>query len=154
MTYPVLGIDPSTFTGYALLWETGVVLASEINFKKLSGIPRAEAFMDHTMRLVEHHKPCAVFIEGYGFGNAHTLAILVEIGTAIRLALHGCGMTYTEVAPTSLKKFATGKGNSQKDQVMLAVYKKWGFTPETNNIADAYVLAKMAANAEGWADPE
>ena len=52
------------------------------------------------------------------------------------------------VAPTSLKKFATGKGTGAKSTIGQAVERKWGdilpeelFTPDE---ADAFVLAKMA----------
>ena len=37
----------------------------------------------------------------------------------------------------------TGSGTSKKEKVLLEVYKKWGFDAPTNNIADAFVLAKI-----------
>lgn len=50
-----------------------------------------------------------------------------------------------EVAPTTLKKFATGKGTASKTAVVDAVARRW---PEVetggdDNVADALVLAKM-----------
>jgi len=52
------------------------------------------------------------------------------------------------VAPTSLKKFATGKGTGKKSTIGQGVERRWGdilpeelFTPDE---ADAFVLAKMA----------
>jgi len=43
-----------------------------------------------------------------------------------------------------LKMFAVGKGNCKKELVIKEVYKKWGFDTNSNDIADAFVLAKMA----------
>jgi len=43
-----------------------------------------------------------------------------------------------------LKKFASGKGNTKKDELAVHIYKKWGFESKSDNIRDAYVLARMA----------
>jgi crossover junction endodeoxyribonuclease RuvC len=145
----VLGIDPSTITGWVALHKGGHCEWGEAQFKKQNGIQRVDSFLGWANDIMEIYRPRAVFIEGYGYANKYSLATLVEVGTAIRLALHAHGCEYVEIAPSALKKFATGKGNSKKEQIMLAVFKKWGFDPETNNIADAYVLAKMA-EAETW----
>jgi crossover junction endodeoxyribonuclease RuvC len=146
----VLGLDPSTITGWVALHKSGHCEWGEAQFKKQSGIQRVDSFLGWTNEIMTEYKPMKVCIEGYGYANKYTLATLVEIGTAIRLALHAHQCEYIEIAPGTLKKFATGKGNAKKDQIMLAVYKKWGFDPETNNIADAYVLAKMAAEKAGF----
>ena len=47
-----------------------------------------------------------------------------------------------EVPPSTLKKFVTGKGNAKKDQMMLAIYKRWGTEFDNNDAADAYALAQ------------
>ena len=141
----VLGIDPSTITGWVVLYKGGHTEWGEAQYKKLKGIERVDTFLGWANDIMDTYHPRAVYIEGYGYANKHSLVTLVEVGTAIRLALHAHGSEYVEIAPNALKKFATGKGNAQKDQIMLAVYKKWGFEASTNNIADAYVLARMAA---------
>lgn len=48
-----------------------------------------------------------------------------------------------EVVIQQLKKFA-GKGNMKKDEVRLAIYKKWGVEFKSNDECDAYVLARIA----------
>lgn len=67
-----------------------------------------------------------------------------ELGGVIKLMLHMNKIPYTDVPPTVLKKFVTGKGTAMKDDIMLHVYKKWGWTAPDNNQADAYGLARMA----------
>ena len=46
------------------------------------------------------------------------------------------------VAPQALKKFVTGKGNVKKDQMKLAVFKRWGVEFPTTDETDAYALAQ------------
>ncbi|GAA4176399.1 hypothetical protein [Gryllotalpicola koreensis] len=51
-----------------------------------------------------------------------------------------------EVSPSSLKKYATGKGNAAKDAVLAAVVKRYPHADVTdNNVADSLVLAAMGA---------
>lgn len=84
-----------------------------------------------------------VAIEGYGYGGPG-LAVLVELGALIRARLLDRGVRFIDVAPAALKKFACGKGNAKKDEVRLAVYKRWGFEHASNDAVDAYALAKVA----------
>ncbi len=60
-------------------------------------------------------------------------------------SLNGPGKYPLRVPPTTLKKYATGRGNAKKPEVMLSVYKKWGVEILDDNLSDAYVLAKIAA---------
>lgn len=46
-------------------------------------------------------------------------------------------------------KFVTGAGNASKDQIMMSVYKHWGFEAKTNNIADAIGLAMFGLGCAG-----
>lgn len=55
------------------------------------------------------------------------------------------GFIVVEVSPSSLKKYATGKGNASKDAVLAAVIRRYidVAEPADNNQADALVLAAM-----------
>lgn len=57
--------------------------------------------------------------------------------------------TWIVVAPTALKKYAVGKGNASKDQVLSSVIKRYGtlIDVDDNNVADALVLAAMGMDA-------
>jgi len=82
-----------------------------------------------------------------GLVHATTAVALVEIfggdAVAARPAL---------VASTTLKKFATGKGNSPKQAMLLGVYKKWGFETDDDNLADAFALSRLAATLRSGSD--
>ena len=60
------------------------------------------------------------------------------------------GCTIVEVTPTQLKKYATGKGNVSKSEVMAAAIRRYIDVPIANdNEADAFVLAEMGARFIG-----
>ena len=47
-------------------------------------------------------------------------------------------------SPSSIKKFATTKGNANKNVMLKETYKKWGVDFDNDNLCDAYGLARMA----------
>ncbi len=49
------------------------------------------------------------------------------------------------VPPTSLKKYVTGKGNTQKNQMLMHVFKKWNLEFTDDNAADSYALAHLVS---------
>jgi len=52
-----------------------------------------------------------------------------------------------QIPPMTLKKYATGKGNSKKQEMMMQVYKRWGVELNDDNAADAYALGRMATGS-------
>jgi crossover junction endodeoxyribonuclease RuvC len=80
---------------------------------------------------------------------------LGELAGVVKLTCHtrltGAGRYPLRVPPTTLKKFATGRGNAKKPEVMLSVFKKWGVEILDDNLADAYVLARIASGQAGTA---
>ena len=62
------------------------------------------------------------------------------------------GIRYLEVAPTQLKKFATGKANASKEEIAVAAYKKWGIECRTNDETDAAVLVYIGLAYMGNTD--
>lgn len=147
----VIGIDPSTKTGIVILEDNDhkieLVNQEEIHFPRFKGIERVQSIGQRTAEIIEALKPDYAVIEGYGFANKHTLVVLVEIGTAIRLRLHDqMPGRWGSTAPNQLKKFATGEGQAKKDKVMLGVFKSWGFEG-TDNECDAFALAALGLYA-------
>ena len=150
-----LGIDISTQTGVVLIDEPeGAVFSWELTDTKHKGLTRAIHIAEQLAGILPVAEADVVVIEGYGYANTNTLALLVEIGTLCRYTVFEGVAPWVPVfvmAPTSLKKFITGKGNVKKDQMRLSVYKRWGFENESDNIVDAYALAQagLAKLAEG-----
>jgi crossover junction endodeoxyribonuclease RuvC len=61
--------------------------------------------------------------------------------------LEGSAQYPLKVPPTVVKKYATNRGNAKKNEVLLAVYKKWGVEFRDDNLADSYVLARISAGS-------
>lgn len=151
----VLGIDTSTRTGYAVVSSTAkcILVADEIKVPKgVIGMDRCIQIANSVGELLTSYPIDAVVIENYGFANSHTLVTLVEIGTLVRMVLWQNDRAFLAVPPTTLKKFVTGKGNSKKNEIMMHVFKKWGFEAKTDNVADAVGLAMFGLCITEWAE--
>ena len=84
------------------------------------------------------------FIEDYAYGmpsQRSNLTTLAEVGGIIKFMLLNMGVPVFPVSPGTLKKWATGKGNAKKEDMKLAVYKKFGREFVTSDEADAFLLA-------------
>lgn len=80
-----------------------------------------------------------VFSIGEG-GGATKLALVQRYGVEDSIAYP------TLVSPSALKKFVTSKGTAKKNEILLAVYRKWGIDfGGQDDMADAYGLARIAA---------
>lgn len=81
---------------------------------------------------------------------SHAAVVLGELSATVRLAILFSEIVSEnaqyplKVPPPMVKKFACGKGNAKKNEVMLAVYKYWGLEFSDDNMADSYVIARIA----------
>ena len=132
---PVIGIDPS-LTATGICWADGT---TEVIKWPGKGVERLEAvanWVDPTYmhpfgdehRLWDSH-PRLVVIEGYSMGSARQQSHahgLGELGGVLRLTLFRCGVPFIDVPPACVKKYATGKGNANKDLVRDAARDRLG----------------------------
>ena len=87
-----------------------------------------------------------VVVEGFAFGHNNAGTSLVHgLGWLMRYHIWVASMPMALVAPTTLKKYATGKGNASKDEVMARVMSTWPHAtmPANNDEVDAMVLWSM-----------
>lgn len=152
-----VGIDLSTkATGLVALESTGTakpLLLSEytIKPKDLIGIERNMMICKEIVTFINEWKPDVIVIEGYSLNmrNASSVIPLVELGALLRFLLHLDGLEWLDPRATELKKFITGKGNVEKDMIMMTVLQRWGHASANNNTADAYGLACMGLGYRG-----
>lgn len=155
MTGPIMGIDPSlNSTTYCFLWVRGKPNIGKISVGKKRGVPR----LLHIERNIEHLlldcPPKLIVIEGYSYASTHQAHQAGELGGILRRLFHVYGVRWVDVPPPTLKKFITGKGNADKNLVLLHVYKRWGLELKNDDEADAFGLAKVGAYLVGADDSD
>ena len=83
------------------------------------------------------------FLEGYAFAAVASQArYTAEYGGVLRHWLSDRSTVY-EVAPTTLKKFCTGKGKGDKTAVVAQVTQRYRVTFSTHDEYDAYGLFRL-----------
>lgn len=86
-----------------------------------------------------------VVLEGYSFGSrGRAVFDIGELGGVVRLALYRRGIRFVDVPPATLKRYATGKGNASKEEVLVAAVRRLGYAGADHNEADAMWLYAMA----------
>jgi len=148
-----MGIDPS-LTGCAvavITAEKGELVGSWRFDNKLQGVERLIYIRDNVETVLCNYnststqeKIVKIGIEGYARGAMNRREEAGELGGILRVMFYEFGIPWVDVAPNQLKKFATGRGDAQKDHILLAVYKKWSVEFQTNDEADAFVAAQVA----------
>lgn len=121
-------------------------------------IPRFRAQVDEIRRFmcqVTSAESVAVYIEGYNTGSHPSgQTSLCEYGGMLREMLLDFTNKVIEVPPSTLKKFATGKGNVPKDMVAAHLTNRYGVLLASNDEYDAYGLYRLGLIAEGHEQPQ
>lgn len=153
----VLGIDPSlSSTGWALAsaglygdpgWTRGTIKTKPVSTHPLT-LLRFDEILSALDAALGPLQPNLAVIEGPAFaqsnGKSHERAGLWW--AIYNHIARERSISTLVIGPTLRSKYATGRGNAGKDEVMLAVAKRY---PEANvsnnNEADAVALAAMGA---------
>lgn len=118
---------------------------SETWTTKLRGHERLQYIRDAVYASLVYEKPSCVFIEGFAFGaKGSSVYEIGGLGWMVRHLLWEFNVPYATVPPSSLKKYATGKGNANKDEMIAAAIRRFGFPGSDNNAADAWLLWHLA----------
>lgn len=161
----LVAIDPS-LTGMAVcVWRRGWDAPSVLLRHESKGVGRTvrermrryESHLLHVSRALTECMPDMVLVEGYSFGSRGAAVIdLGEFGALLRAEIlrRICDRPLYEVPPSCLKKFVTGKGNANKEQMAAHVSKRWDQIFDTNDETDAYALAQLGRCLAGWKEPE
>lgn len=153
-TNGVVGIDPSLTGSAVCAWPD---VPRRFTSKPADGlsarISRYVGLAESVAKSVPFES--LVMLEGYSFaspGNAGRW--LAEFGGILRKRLLELTPYIVEVSPHLLKKFATGKGNSDKEALRAHVAKRWGVIHDSSDETDAFVLAQIGLCYSGQVEPE
>ena len=141
----ILAIDPSlTSTGYAYQIGNGPVVVGTIRPKKMVGVERLAYLREEVNTLISLVGPSLITYEGYAMSRFANRAFdLGELGGVLKLLVFGYRIPLLLVPPTCLKLYATGKGNADKGQVMIAMAKIRKRLFSCDDEADAFALLQL-----------
>jgi Holliday junction resolvasome RuvABC endonuclease subunit len=139
----ISGIDLSlTSTGLSLNGVTSALTT------KTKGAERLHVISSQIIEYCTNNNVHIVIIEGYSFASRHSQAHSIgEIGGCVRMKLWESGIPFIEVPPKCRAKFATGKGNAGKSEVISSISARTGITwsgSGADDQCDAWVLEHMA----------
>ena len=151
----VMGLDLSlSSTGVVVLGLDGQLLHHTSITTKTRGMERLWYIRSQVADICTKHRPCLIAIEGYSRGARNGREEAGELAGIIKLMLFRNNVPYITPSPMQNKKFATGTGKAEKNQVMLAVFKRWGFSAKTDDEADGFSLAVIALTIKTKREPE
>lgn len=107
------------------------------------------------LNAVNDNKVDEILLEGYAFGATGRVFNIAENTGLLKYGLYVQGIPFDVVSPTTVKKFASGKGNANKEMMIESFHKDTGIdifsklgikegkmTP-SSDIVDAYWICKM-----------
>jgi Holliday junction resolvasome RuvABC endonuclease subunit len=141
MTRRIIALDLSlTATGFCEgerieVWKT-----------KLRGHERFQFVLGSVNFAVGDGLQPTVVLEGFSFGSkGSSLYEIAGLGYLVRHHLWLSGIPFGIVAPSTLKKYATGKGNAGKPDMLDAAIRRFGYQGTTDdNAVDAFLLWHLA----------
>lgn len=159
MTPNFLAIDPSlTATGWATNNQHRQTISGVITPKTrhgnrthtLKGEQRLDAIARAITKLALHHNALFVAIEDYAY-SSHSRAVtkLAELGGVIRTTLWHSNIPWTAISSSSIKLYATGKGNADKQTVLTAAQNDLNYQGTSHDEADALWLHALVSDAQG-----
>lgn len=164
-----LGIDQS-LTGFALtalmvddpsIYQTWVYKSDKRGVARLSDI--RWWLMDKFDHIAKNGDIVEVAMEGTVLAS-HSALVLGELAATVKLACWDYFdgninryipypehlRTPLQIPPMTLKKYAAGKGNAKKQEMLMQIYKRFNVEFNDDNAADSYALARLASgNALG-----
>jgi len=100
-------------------------------------------FLEFVAPYIQQIKLCC--IEGAAYHETGRIYELGQWSGIVLLDLFEKGLPVISAAPLQLKKYACGEGKNQKKSlVVLDVYKNFGVEIRDEDLADSYVLARIA----------
>jgi Holliday junction resolvasome RuvABC endonuclease subunit len=142
MIQKILALDVATKTGFCTETASGVW---DFNLKRdeSSGM-RLIRFKSKLKELIALEEISLIVFERSQGMHQNAVITQSELHGCLKLYCEENKIEYRAFSPGEIKKFATGKGNANKDAMIKAVVEKYGKTPKDDNEADAIHLFHLA----------
>lgn len=163
-----VGLDPATKTGVVILDENAnVLLQVELQGKgpKVKGGISIEALVDLENQLYELLEPGdEVLIEQPAMNTQKGITTGMIHG-GIRSVVHRKGLSFNEINPMHTKRYVDVTGwildgtkkrrltsTEKKKEVAKMVQQHFGYTHKSDNVTDAYIIARACLNMANMRD--
>lgn len=145
----IVGLDLSLVkTGFTVLKDgkhvnSGLIKSKPSGDRPIQELERLVNIVTEIEGLVDGTH--LVVIENFAFMVRNTTALtqLAGLNYFVRFMLFRKSIPFVMCAPTSLKKFVCGKGNADKNLVMMEIFKQYNHSALDDNEADSYGLAVL-----------
>ena len=152
----ILGLDLSlTATGWATIHPDGTTHTGIIPDSKGHIADRLARWETALYNLTDTYQPDHIYVEDLA-GNQRGAFELGHVHALFWRVMWGANTVErtTMVNATTLKTYATGKGNASKALVLVEAVKRLGYDGYDDNEADALWLADMGARLAGYQRPD
>ena len=146
----VMGADPA-LGSYGLAYRDAGELRLASHASKLRGWERIDELANFVRRSTSIARglpdgptlPLMVVTEAYSFGSKHRAETIAQAGGIIRFnCWFKAGVPFIEISPKTMKKFVTGSGNAEKEDVaaVLAAHGVHGRNDDETDAAGLWCL--------------
>ena len=128
----------------------------EANEPEENQLLRFDRISNFFISIIEKETPDAVYLEAYSFGSRGKIDVIVENTAILKYKLYKLGIPIFSIAPTSVKKFATGSGKADKIEMAKSFLERTkidlgfdfqkGIKNPQSDIVDSYFLALYGLN--------
>ena len=143
-----IGIDPSlTGSGLSVVNDNYAILEVTKLSTPTVGVERLYHLQLKFLEFLKRHGSTAKFVcvEGAAYRETGKIFNLGQWAGIFYLDLYKWGIPFIEVTPLQLKKYVSGVGkNTGKETVILDVFKNFNEEIRDSDMADAYVLSRVA----------
>lgn len=156
----VLALDPATTLGFSYSTLFGekhhgeIDVSARLAARSPHGVDEPAAMRLHRMynasvMLIKKVQPDFIVIEdSHGFMRGqNAVKISHELRGVIKAAIGAAGPPWPQVVlvdPGKIKIFGTGKAHAEKEDMIAAAQRRWGYRGHSDNEADAIIILAWA----------
>lgn len=138
----VLALDVATRCGYYSIFDYGTWHFPKNDcreaLKRGPQYAQHKAFRETLVNFIKDHDIKVVAAEDVVFGHFIDFRKLCELRGIMLEVCETLNIPIVLFSPSDIKKFATGKGNASKEQMIEFAAKRWKIDPEKDdNVADS-----------------
>lgn len=151
----ILALDQATVTGWAVVEDTGAVVASgtwKLADRKRTGESRGMRYIRFRHEIefaIKTYQPSVICHEQTLLRGGAATEIANGLKALILEAAAFHGLEVSCVHTTELKKWATGNGRAEKPEMIEAAQKLANRVPSDDNEADAILIGLWASSIYG-----